>query len=296
MGRGAKPEYSYWDGKKYGYVDARKKIYAPLYASLVAQTNAFKKLTKIYENEKRLYLWDYDGYDHASMNRTIEQVLEDPELKMGHAFVLLMLLRGERLWEITKIHELLPALWNESPLTELPTRLTYQSKNRESDSQKKGGRQLTSSGLIIKSANLYLVCHATNRKPVSPSDGNWTIPKGVVDSGETAIEAAIRELVEETGIDLKGEELLRPLLLPPDARSVHSYTVRNKKVLVFEINDEKGLLRLHRKKELRCSSIIEGDGSPEHMRGLPELDGFMWVSREQARSMVFRSQRCLFAW
>lgn len=32
---GAKPEYSYWDGKKYGYVAARKRIYAPLYASLV---------------------------------------------------------------------------------------------------------------------------------------------------------------------------------------------------------------------------------------------------------------------
>lgn len=35
MGRGAKPEYSYWEGKKYGYVAARKKIYCPLYASLV---------------------------------------------------------------------------------------------------------------------------------------------------------------------------------------------------------------------------------------------------------------------
>jgi hypothetical protein len=36
LASGAKPEYSYWAGKKYGYVAARKLIYAPLYASLVS--------------------------------------------------------------------------------------------------------------------------------------------------------------------------------------------------------------------------------------------------------------------
>lgn len=30
MGRGAKPEYSLWDGQRLGYIEARKKIYAPL--------------------------------------------------------------------------------------------------------------------------------------------------------------------------------------------------------------------------------------------------------------------------
>jgi hypothetical protein len=94
----AKPEYSYWDGKKYGYVAARKRIYAPLYASLVGGPHrftpctkqalqpplnivdqvensvAFKKLAKIYRQNKRLYLWDFDGYDHVSMGRTLQQV------------------------------------------------------------------------------------------------------------------------------------------------------------------------------------------------------------------------------
>jgi hypothetical protein len=32
-------------------------------------------------------------------------VLDDPNKKMGHAFVLLMLLRGERLWETDDIPE-----------------------------------------------------------------------------------------------------------------------------------------------------------------------------------------------
>ncbi len=36
---------------------------------------------------------------------THAQVLDDPNKKMGHAFVLLMLLRGERLWETDDIPE-----------------------------------------------------------------------------------------------------------------------------------------------------------------------------------------------
>src|SRR5262249_38995939 len=36
MGRGAKPLYSLWDGERLGYVEARKRIYAPLYAGAVA--------------------------------------------------------------------------------------------------------------------------------------------------------------------------------------------------------------------------------------------------------------------
>lgn len=30
MGKGSKPEYSLWNGEKLGYIDARRKIYAPL--------------------------------------------------------------------------------------------------------------------------------------------------------------------------------------------------------------------------------------------------------------------------
>eukprot|EP00026_Physarum_polycephalum_P014442 Phypoly_transcript_14956.p1 GENE.Phypoly_transcript_14956~~Phypoly_transcript_14956.p1 ORF type:complete len:153 (+),score=14.78 Phypoly_transcript_14956:62-520(+) len=37
-GRGAKPLYSYWDGRKLGYVEARHQIYAPLYSKAVEST------------------------------------------------------------------------------------------------------------------------------------------------------------------------------------------------------------------------------------------------------------------
>jgi len=92
MGRGAKPEYSLWNGSALSYVEARKKIYIPLYAKLVVATAGFKKLQRLYKSEETIVLWDFDGYDHVREKKTLEQVVNDPLKKMGHAFVLAMLL------------------------------------------------------------------------------------------------------------------------------------------------------------------------------------------------------------
>ena len=51
------------------------------------------------------------------------------------------------------------------------------------------------------------------------------VVQGIVDAGETPIEAAVRELKEETGIDLKGEEQLASLIPAPDAQPINAYTV-----------------------------------------------------------------------
>ena len=94
MGKDARPLYSYWDGEKLSYVEARKKIYVPLYAKAVKQTFAFEKLKKMHEEGQDLYLWDFDGYDHKACSLTFDQVINDPNRKMGHAFVIAMLLEG----------------------------------------------------------------------------------------------------------------------------------------------------------------------------------------------------------
>jgi hypothetical protein len=90
MGRGAKPLCSFWDRQKYGYIDARKRIYAPLYTAAVQRTKGWKKLQELYDTKALLVLRDYDGYD--SLGQTLSQVLNNPARKMGHAFVLAMLL------------------------------------------------------------------------------------------------------------------------------------------------------------------------------------------------------------
>jgi hypothetical protein len=39
-------------------------------------------------------LWDFDGYDYQAFGLTFDQVINDPVRKMGHAFVIAMLLEG----------------------------------------------------------------------------------------------------------------------------------------------------------------------------------------------------------
>lgn len=92
MGKGARPEYSYWDGRKLPYVEARKVIYGPLYVKAVLKTDGFKHLKELYQSEKLLVLRDWDG---RNTNESLTEVLNNPAKKMGHAFVLKMLLTGD---------------------------------------------------------------------------------------------------------------------------------------------------------------------------------------------------------
>jgi hypothetical protein len=95
MGKGARPLYSYWDGQKLGYIDARKQIYGPLYGEAVQQTAGWKTLQNLYQTTSHLILRDYDGHDHDALGLTLTQVLNNPRRKMGHAFVLKMLLTND---------------------------------------------------------------------------------------------------------------------------------------------------------------------------------------------------------
>lgn len=96
MGKGAVPEFSWWDGEALGYVDARKKIYVPLYTKAVIKTAGFAELLRVYREFGELTLWDFDGYDHHKLGMSLKDVLNDPTRKMGHAFVLAMMLEQLR--------------------------------------------------------------------------------------------------------------------------------------------------------------------------------------------------------
>uniref|UniRef100_A0A6M3JST9 Uncharacterized protein n=1 Tax=viral metagenome TaxID=1070528 RepID=A0A6M3JST9_9ZZZZ len=98
MGKGAIPEYSLWDDEKLDYIQARKKIYATEYAKNVLKTNSFRRLDYTYQRclniNKELILLDYDAYDHIKLGMTLADVINNPKRKMGHAFVLIMMLTG----------------------------------------------------------------------------------------------------------------------------------------------------------------------------------------------------------
>ena len=95
MGKDAVPLYSLWDGQRLSYVEARKRIYIPLYARAVRNTDAFRELRTLYEQSHVLVIRDFDAYPHELMGRTLSAVVEDPTRKMGHGFVLAMLLLGD---------------------------------------------------------------------------------------------------------------------------------------------------------------------------------------------------------
>lgn len=92
MGKGVKPLYSLWAGEHLGYIDARKKIYVHLYGRNVIKTPAFNQLLALYRERGEITLWDFDGYDYKEQGMSLRDVVHCETRKMGHAFVLAMLL------------------------------------------------------------------------------------------------------------------------------------------------------------------------------------------------------------
>ena len=95
MGKGRVPAFSYWDGRKLSYIEARTKIYIPLYAKAVRKTEAFSQLLELYKSGEHdtIYLRDFDGYDHRKLGMNLMEVVTCSTKKMGHAFVLAMMLQ-----------------------------------------------------------------------------------------------------------------------------------------------------------------------------------------------------------
>lgn len=93
MGKNVKPLYSWWDGIKLSYIEARKQIYIPLYSRAVIKTRAFDLLVKVSESTN-IALRDFDGYNHKALGMSYEEVIHCEYRKMGHAFVLAMLIEG----------------------------------------------------------------------------------------------------------------------------------------------------------------------------------------------------------
>ena len=92
MGKGAKPLYSYFQNQKLDYILARKQIYIPLYQQEISKTEAWDRLSQVYEKNKNLVLLDFDAYEHRKLGFSWNDVIHCETRKMGHAFVLAMML------------------------------------------------------------------------------------------------------------------------------------------------------------------------------------------------------------
>jgi len=94
-GKGRKPEYVWWGGEKLGYIEARKRVYVPLYSDAVVRTGAFARLQREHKRHGTIYLVDFDAHNHDMDTVSLNELLDNPSIKVGHAYVLAdLLLKG----------------------------------------------------------------------------------------------------------------------------------------------------------------------------------------------------------
>lgn len=95
MGKGATPLYSLWAEDRLDYIEARKRIYIPLYSQAVRfyAKEQFRHL-KYFAMGRDIVIRDYDAYDHQKIGYSWDDVINDPARKMGHGFVLAMMIEG----------------------------------------------------------------------------------------------------------------------------------------------------------------------------------------------------------
>jgi 8-oxo-dGTP pyrophosphatase MutT (NUDIX family) len=96
--------------------------------------------------------------------------------------------------------------------------------------------------------------------------GNWSAPGGVMDIGETLAQTAVREVKEETGLDIEVTGLLG---IYTDPRHVIEYTsngeVRQEFVVAFTGRVTGGALEMSNEStELRWVDLDEAPGLPMH--------------------------------
>jgi 8-oxo-dGTP pyrophosphatase MutT (NUDIX family) len=114
-----------------------------------------------------------------------------------------------------------------------------------------------------------VVCHAT-RAPWN----SWSIPKGLPEEGEELYAAAIRELYEETGIEVKDLHVHAVHVLESQ-----KYQKQNKILESFLVVTTTDL----DKHSFVCHSLTE--------KGYPEVDKWKWVALEEAENMLHESQQ-----
>jgi predicted NUDIX family NTP pyrophosphohydrolase len=122
-----------------------------------------------------------------------------------------------------------------------------------------------SCGVIVTDGARLLLGHAS-RSP------RWDIPKGLANPGEPLVAAAVREMLEETGLQAD-PEALQPL-------GTHAY-LRDKGLALFVWRPS----TLPDPSRLRCSSLVELPGG----KTMPELDRFGLFELDAALAIVGRN-------
>jgi predicted NUDIX family NTP pyrophosphohydrolase len=108
------------------------------------------------------------------------------------------------------------------------------------------------------------------------SQGAWSIPKGVVESGEDPLLAALREFAEETGHQLEPDETF-----PLGATTLAS----GKEVVAWGVRGD-----LDPATAVSNPVVMEWPRGTGHTIEFPEIDQVRWCSLDEARDLLNNAQ------
>lgn len=134
---------------------------------------------------------------------------------------------------------------------------------------------------MVKSAGIFLVNNEGKiliGHPTKHKKNSWSIPKGKVDKGETNYEAAVREMWEESNVDVDSATIYHEL----DSRT---YKHKKKKLIPFVILEKENPELDLDSAELKCNANV-----PEEKGGFPEMDDYKWVTVKEAKKLLHHTQ------
>ena len=122
-------------------------------------------------------------------------------------------------------------------------------------------KKVTAAVVMIDNDGNILGCHGTGK----PKDYGFDFPKGEVEKGESDIDAAIRELREETGFILSKDNLIDIGVYPHNSKKdIHLFLCKMKE--------------LPNPQYLKCDSFFEANG-----KQIPEVDFYEIISKDNRK-------------
>ena len=139
--------------------------------------------------------------------------------------------------------------------------------------------RMQSAGILlfrVKDERLQmLLAHPGGPFWAGKDEGAWSIPKGMIDDEEAPLQAAKRELFEETGIIAEGEFIDLGSIRLPSRKIVHIWAMRSDWNAI-EITSNNF-----------CLEWPRGSGI---QREFPEIDRVEWFDVEAARKKIVKGQ------